>query len=114
MWLEARRRKKWRVHIGDVAVDKDGPGGLADDLVGRNARVRAPNPQILWRMLLITVLIKPRFVGLRPRGVGIEEMLDVKWGGVLGLRRDVPRLGRVARVTRQGRRFRWHNRIGHG
>jgi hypothetical protein len=68
-----------RVHdnVGDVAMDEELAGEQADDLVGRHAAVRAPDPQILRRLLPgqrreELRVARPRMC--RPASVVLEEI----------------------------------------
>jgi len=39
-------------HVGDIAMDEHLARRHVDDLVGRHARIRAADPQVLWILLL--------------------------------------------------------------
>jgi hypothetical protein len=66
-------------HVGDVAVDEHLARRQAGDLVGRHARVRAADPQVLGRLLVGKageILRIPLHLGLRPCAVAVEKMFQ--------------------------------------
>ena len=76
--LQHRQAVQVGVHddVGDVAVNEQLAWQQADDLVGRHAAVRAANPQVLGRLLLLKARKELRVLfndGLGPGGVVAEE-----------------------------------------
>jgi hypothetical protein len=68
-----------RVHdeIGDVAMNEEFAWLQSHDLIGRNAAVRAADPEILGRLLFGQLLKKVRLAGtdvVRPSSVVVEKV----------------------------------------
>ncbi len=75
------RQFRSRVHddVGDVAVDEHLAGQEADDLVGRNAAVRAADPEVARRLLRAQPLEKVRMLGdaaCRPAAIVVEKLTE--------------------------------------